>query len=302
MSGEEMPKSIGEYTIMRPVAKGLMGTVYVGTTGDQVFHAVKVLDPSVAEKLPWANRFAGEIQGPRILDYKSIDVTTGDRTYFVSEYLEVKPISRQKMPGVSSAVIVEVFARLAETLQGIHDAGLAHGNVKSSNILVRRPDPAIQKAGRHPTADDIEVMFTDFGIKYKYDPFIMTPDMIERTFPYMSPERIKELLSGDRAKDALPKPAMDIYSLGVTLCEVLTGSLTYSDVETPEEILKKKKRRKYVVVGVTNPVRRLDLGRLNEVVAMCTAYDHGRRFASMSDFASSLRECVLEEQDLTVGR
>ncbi len=286
----DMPSSIGEYRIMRPVAKGLMGMVYVGTRDDNVYNAIKVLDPAIAEQLPWALRFAGEIEGEHILDYKGIDTTMGDRTYFVSEYLEVKPASRARLPGKGSGDILEIFARLAETLHSVHSKGLAHGNIKASNILVRQPDSTAEP----------EVKISDFGITYIYDPNIIKDDKVGRVFAYMSPERIKQLMSRVKAKDALPTPPMDIYSLGVTLCEVLTGSLPYEDLETPEEIIEKKEKRQYIVVGMTSPVRRLDLGRLNEAVARSTAFDPRERFSSMIEFAQSLRDSVLKRTDMAV--
>ena len=281
MSGEEVPKVIGEYTIMRPVARGVMSTVYVATTGENVFHAIKVLDPGVGEKMPWVTKFRGEIQDKRILDYKAIDVTAGNRTYFVTEYLEVKPMSRQRLPGHHSSQLIELAAQLADTLQKVHDKGLAHGNVKTSNMLVRVADKEPQ------------VFLSDFGIAYIYDPDVFTADRIGKTFPYMSPERIKQYLARQRAGEATPTPAMDQYSLGVSLCEVLTGSLAYADMDNPEAILDKKQKRQYVVVGVNSPVRRIDLDKLNEVVQKSTAFDPARRFRSMKEFAAALRDCVV---------
>jgi serine/threonine protein kinase len=278
--GDEVPKVIGEYTIMRPVASGVMGTVYVAKTPDNAFHAIKVLDPSVAAELPWATRFAGEIKDEHVLDYKSVDITMGDRPYFVSEYLEVKPISRRRLVGKTSADILEIAATLAETLQLVHDNGVAHGNIKSSNILVRT------------AGGDVETMISDFGIAYIYDPDVFGKDKVRKTFPYMSPERIEQMLSQAKPADALPTPAMDIHSLGATLCEMLTGTLPYSDLDSPEEILKKKKDKGYIVVGTNNPVRRVDLERLNEVVAKSTAYEPGKRYGSMKVFAEALRSCI----------
>lgn len=278
--GDDVPKVIGEYTIMRPVASGVMSTVYVAKTPDNVFHAIKVIDPRLAAELPWATRFAGEIKDEHVLDYKSVDITMGNRPYFVSEYLEVKPISRGRLVGKTSADILEIAATLAESLQFVHDKGLAHGNIKSSNILVRT------------AGGDVETMISDFGIAYVYDPDVFGKDKVGKSFPYMSPERIEQLLSRAKPADALPTPTMDIHSLGVTLCEMLTGMLPYADLVSPEAILKKKKDRDYVVVGTNNPLRRVDLGRLNEVVARSTAYESSKRYGSMKVFAEALRSCI----------
>jgi len=284
MSGEQIPQVIGEYKIMRPVARGMMGMVYVGTMGNNVFHAIKLLDPRVAEKLPWATKFVEEVKGEHLLEPKMIDIH-GDRTYVVTEYLEVKPISRQRLAGISSAKLVGIVADIADALQKVHDLGLCHGNIKTSNILVRRQ------------GGSLESMVSDFGMQYIYDKEIIKGDKIGKTFSYMSPERAQQYMQRVQAKDVKLTPQMDIYSLGVSLCEVLTGSVAYSDMETPEAILDKKKNRKYVVVGMTSPSRKLDLARLNEVVGKSTAYDAPVRYRSMTDFAKALRECVLQKEE-----
>jgi serine/threonine protein kinase len=283
MSGEQNPQVIGEYKIMRPVARGVMGMVYVGTMGNNVFHAVKLLDPRVAEKLPWATKFVEDVKGEHLLAPKLIDIH-GDRTYVVTEYLEVKPISRQRLQGISSAILVGIVADIAEALQKVHDVGLCHGNVKTSNILVRRQ------------GGTLEAMVSDFGIQYIYDKEAFTPDKVVKTFSYMSPERAQQYMQRVQAKDVKLTPQMDIYSLGVSLCEILTGAVAYSDMETPETILEKKKNRKYVVVGMTSPTRKLDLALLNEVVAKSTAYDAPVRYRSMKDFAKALRECIVQRE------
>jgi serine/threonine protein kinase len=278
--GEQMPQVIGEYKIMRPVARGVMGMVYVATTGPNVFHAIKVLDPKVAEKLPWAIRFVEDIKDKYILDYKAIDVDPQNRTYFVTEYYEVKPIARARLPEYSTADVVELFATLAGTLQKIHDAGLAHGNLKSSNIMARSVEG--------PTS----VWIYDFGIQYVYDPALFAGEKFRKTFPYMSPERIRQYMEGAAAAETMPTAGMDIYSLGVTLCEVLTGDLAFSDVETPEALLEKKKKRHYMVVGPNRPVRRLDLETLNQVVKKATAFEPEARHKSMNELAGDLRSCI----------
>jgi serine/threonine protein kinase len=200
----------------------------------------------------------------------------------VSEYLEVKPVSRRRLSGLSSPEIIDLVAELAETMQAVHDKGLAHGNLKPSNILVRR-------MGGPP-----EVMIADFGITYVYNPEVLTPERAVRAFSYLAPERMKQVVSAARAADARPTPAMDVYSLSVSLAEILTGTMPYVGAETVEELLDKKARKSYIIIGVTNPVRRVDLARLNDVVARGSAADPRDRFASMRELAQALRDCILD--------
>ncbi len=283
MTAQAMPKTIGAYKVMRPVARGNMGMVYVGTTGENVFYAIKVLDPDAAEKLPTAPRFAGEISGDHILDYKEMDITEDNKQYFVTEYLEVKPISREKFPGLNSAMIVGIFATVAETVADVHGSGLAHGNIKRTNVLVRRAEgPAVPYV-------------SDWGLTYIYDEARFTGAKFASTFPYMSPERIQQLIGGVDLKTQPPVPAMDIYSLGVTLCDVLTGAVPFADAADAKELLKKKKDQRYFVVGSTHPSRKVDIERLNDAIARSTAFDPAQRYRSMKDFANDLRACVPEQ-------
>ena len=182
---------------------------------------------------------------------------------------------------MSSPDILDLVAELALSMQRVHDKGLAHGNIKTSNILIRR------------MGEPVESMIADFGMTYIYDPDTMRGNRAQRIFAYMAPERMRQLLSGAKAKDELPTPPMDVYSLGASLCEILTGSAPYTEADTAEEMLEQKQRRRYILVGVTHPVRRLDIARLNEVVARSTAFDKYDRFSSMREFAEALRECIV---------
>ena len=88
---EEVPKKIGEYSILRPLAEGAMSKVYVGTTGGNVFYAVKVLREGVARLLPSASRFVREIDHVNILQYRFVEPSD---VIVASDFLEVKPASR----------------------------------------------------------------------------------------------------------------------------------------------------------------------------------------------------------------
>jgi serine/threonine-protein kinase len=266
---------------MRPVARGPTGMVYIGNTEGNIYHAIKVLDPRVAEKSPSAKRFVNDISGEHIFDYKSIDIGPDNRQYFVTEYLEVKPIARDRLPGVRSSGIVELFATLADAMQEVHTAGVTHGNIKKSNILVRRAE------------GPIEARFTDFGIDYVYNTELFSGKLFTGTFPYMAPERIKQMVTRTGSDDITATTSMDIYALAVTLCEVLTGELPFADVEDAKTLQEKKRRRKYVVVGMTRPGSSISLDKLNDVVARATAFNPRERFSSMGEFAEGLRSCIL---------
>lgn len=290
---EQMPQVIGEYKIMRPVARGPTGMVYVGTTEGNIYHAIKVLDPKVAEKSPHAKRFVNDIKGDHIFDYKAIDIGPDNRQYFVTEYLEVKPISRERLAGLRSGGIVDLFATLADQMQRVHDAGVPHGNIKKSNIQVRLSAAGSggQQAGGQGARP--EARFCDFGIDYVYSPEVFKGKLFSTTFPYMAPERINQIVTRTGTDDITARPEMDVYALAVTLCEVLTGELPFADMQEAKALIDKKKSRRYVVVGMTRPGSSINLDKLNEVVGRATAHNPRERFPSMAEFAEALRGCMV---------
>ena len=128
----EVPKTIGSYKILRPLAEGAMSKVYVGTTGGNVFYAVKILRQGVARLLPSASRFVREIDHMNILQYQSVEPSEG---IVASDFLEVRPASRGALEGLSNRELVELFLKVADAVQVAHERGILHASIKPSNLL-----------------------------------------------------------------------------------------------------------------------------------------------------------------------
>ncbi|WP_437963469.1 AAA family ATPase [Sorangium sp. So ce260] len=105
---------------------------------------------------------------------------------------------------------LRIGTRVAGTLAALHRAGVIHKDIKPHNVLVR--------------LDPLEVKLTDFGIATRLShevPRAENPDVAEGTLAYMSPEQTGWM---NRSLDC----RTDLYSLGVTLYQMLTGALPFS--------------------------------------------------------------------------
>lgn len=115
--------------------------------------------------------------------------------------------------------VLQIGAELAEALQHCHDQDVYHFDLKPSNILL---------------LPDGKPMLIDFGVGTDAD----HGELVGGTKPYMSPEQIRKFLF-DHVGDG-PNEKSDVYSLGVILCQMLTGDHPFSDVAfsgTEEQLL-----------------------------------------------------------------
>ena len=198
---------IGDYEVMALLGRGAMGTVYKvrNTISDRV-EAMKVLHPQASEEQDIANRFAREIKVVASLDHPNIAqlrtaMRAENQLLMVMEYVEGSALDAKMRRGKldlwrSLDYIQQVLAALGYA----HEQGVIHRDIKPQNILV--------------TSRDV-VKLTDFGIARKLgDPQQTAAGTTLGTAYYMSPEQV-------RAEH--PDGRSDLYSVGVTLYEMITG-------------------------------------------------------------------------------
>lgn len=268
-----MEKRIRNYRTIKELGRGGMATVYLGiqmSLGREV--AIKELMPSFINDKEIVERFRREAKASASLTHEGI-VNVYDfwrdknSLYLVMEYLEGKNLEEiLKVIGplpISAAMMI--VARVADALQYSHQRGIIHRDVKPSNIFITRRG---------------EVKLTDFGVAYTpKEPKLTQKGLSLGTPAYMSPEQIK----GER-----PDERSDIFSLGVVLYELVTGTRLFlaENVEgVITKILRKRPRWPKMING--------DISwRLQRIILRCIRKKPRRRFQNMEDLKIALEKLL----------
>ncbi|MBU1748805.1 MAG: protein kinase [Chloroflexi bacterium] len=204
------------YKIMRQIGSGGMAWVYLAedtATGSQV--AVKVLFPQYAEDMAYTQRFIREAKVAmslseahivRVLDYGA----DRDTHYLVMEYIEGRDVKRVLQEEGTFAVerVLDVAAQVSLALQHADEHGIVHRDIKPQNLM-------ITPAGM--------VKVLDLGIARAHSLPSLTQSGFVGSLYYISPEQAMGGRTDIRS---------DIYSLGIVMYEMLTGSPPFS-ADTP---------------------------------------------------------------------
>lgn len=231
-------KNLGNYKIVNKLGHGGMATVYKAhELSLNRMVALKVLSSQLSEDKAYIKRFQREAQAaaqlnhPNIVQIYAIGEEQGVH-YFAMEYIKGKSLAdiRQEEGVLKPEDTIPIIRQVAEALAEAHKAGLVHRDIKPSNIM-------IDAAGRPKV--------TDFGIAYvSYANTKLTRDgSIIGTPEYLSPEQCEGKTVDQRS---------DIYSLGVTLYELLSGKTPY-EADTPVSMLMKIVKGEFPPLHEVNP-------------------------------------------------
>lgn len=261
---------VGDYEVLAVLGAGGMGKVYKvrNVISDRV-EAMKVLLPNLAEYPELGERFIREIKLQATLNHPNIAVLHTalhheNQLLMLMEFVDGITLEELVRGGpLRLEEAIDYIAQVCDALAYAHGKGIIHRDLKPSNMML--------------TPEGV-VKLLDFGIaKFAQDRSMTKTGFLVGSLPYISPEQIEGLPDIDARTD--------IYSLGITLYQLVTGRVPFQ-ADSEYSLM-----RKHLQEAPVPPVQLMpDVPQgLNDIILTAIEKDRNRRFQSAAAMGAALR-------------
>jgi serine/threonine-protein kinase len=268
---------LGRYQIEKELGKGAMGVVYLGRD-PKINRVVAIKTMALSQEfeadelVEVKERFFREAETAGRLNHTNI-VTMYDAgeehdlAYIAMEFLKGKDLVPYTKPDnlLPLPKVLSIVARVAEALSYAHENNVVHRDIKPANIMYE------------PESDQVKV--TDFGIARITDSSKTKTGMVLGTPSYMSPEQLAGKKIDGRS---------DLFSLGVSLYQMITGTLPFVGDSMAQLMFK--------IANEPHPdIRGLRPGLSDALVALidrALVKDPDQRYQTGAELAKDLKACI----------
>jgi len=275
------------YEILEKIGTGGMGNVFKAHDRklDRIV-AIKVLrleyneDNNFIRKFKRESLAAASISHPNIVsiyDVGTEKVEENDIHYIVMEFIDGKTLKEliNDVGRLPEKRALSYCIQIAEALKVAHSKHIVHRDIKSQNIMVTRDD---------------RIKVTDFGIARVADNTTVTAtNAVMGSVHYFSPEQARGAKVDNRS---------DIYSLGIVLFEMLTGTLPF-DADNPVSVALMQVQSK--MPKPSDIIKNIDPS-VDAIVLKMTEKDPNKRYSDVFDLIKDIKDYTIGSKTFTVNR
>jgi serine/threonine-protein kinase len=257
-------KIVGEYELIGTINKGGMAEIHKAChRGDGKVYALRIMLPGLSRTSRNIKRFLGGAAIVRFLEHPNIvrifDIVLDRKMpYVVMEYVDGDNLKHHLLhhSPIITEKPLEILMQVARGIQFLHKNRVIHRDIKPENILI---------------STEMEVKIADFSLAVRRDKEQLASRVISGSRSYIAPERILHGRYDERT---------DIYSMGITAYELLTGHLPYTGTSDQEVLHKHVSHRvRPAAIQRFNPsVPR----ELEAIIMKCIAKDPANRYPDAS--------------------